>query len=223
MPETPRTALVVGGTGLVGGALLPLLLTSPVYTSVRSLVRRATGNTHPKLDERVVSFDDEATLATHVAGDDIFCCLGTTMKQAGSKEAFHKVDVEYPLRIAKLAIATGAKQYLLVSSLGASQASFIFFNREKGLLEHSLQTLGFAGLHIVRPAILLGNREQKRAGEELAQQFFRAAGKAFVGGLKKYRAIPATHVASALAHIAYISEPGLHIYESDALWDWAGA
>src|SRR5947209_845560 len=124
-----KVALIVGSTGLVGSHCLHFLLSSPEYARVTALVRRSTGVTHPKLHEQIVDFDNFASLPPC---DDVFCALGTTIRRAGSKPEFRRVDLEYPLRLAEHALSAGAQQFIVVSSVGANSKSGNFYLRTKG-------------------------------------------------------------------------------------------
>ena len=166
-----KTALIVGATGLIGQHLTTTLLDSNEYSQVFVLVRRLLPLEHPKLAQVVVNFD--ALTAADIAGDDVFCCLGTTMKVAGSREAFEKVDYHYPLEVATFAQANGAKQFGIVTAMGADASSMIYYNRIKGHVETSLREVGFETLLIFRPSILLGERGEVRLGERIGKIFMR--------------------------------------------------
>lgn len=210
-----KTALVVGATGLIGSQLVELLLSSSRYREVRVLVRKSLNNPHPKLVEVLYNFSQPD--ATQVVGDDVFCCLGTTIKQAGSKEAFYAVDHEYPLQIARFARQNGAAQYLIVTAMGASPDSAIFYNRVKGEVEKDLRTVGFNALHIFRPSLLLGDREERRLGEKIGEKVMRFFDPIMIGTLKKYRAIDSGKVAQAMLACASQEKTGVFVHESDEL------
>ncbi|MBK8564351.1 MAG: NAD(P)H-binding protein [Saprospiraceae bacterium] len=163
-----KTALVFGATGLIGSHVVNFLLLHPAYTKVVVFVRRPMEVEHEKLVQHVVNFDKPETFHQLVKGDDLFCCLGTTMAKAGSKEAFYKVDFTYAFEAAQLAKRNGVGQYLLVSSVGADPNSRFFYSKVKGELEVMVKTLGFWGLHIFQPSVLLGERNENRFGEQLA-------------------------------------------------------
>lgn len=217
-----RRALVLGGTGLVGSRCVAHLAESSAYGSVTCLVRRPGIAARGKLHERVVDFsalepDDIAPV------DDVFCAIGTTMKKAGSREAFRRVDFELPLRVAELAVSVGAKRLALVSSVGADAGSSNFYLRTKGELEDVLAKLPFAALHILRPSLLLGDRDESRPGEAIASVISRATRGLLVRGLRKYRPIDADQVARAMvaAMVRPDPDPPRQIYEHDAIVDLA--
>jgi len=211
-----RTALIAGSTGLIGNQLLALLLESSDYDKVIALSRKPLNLNHPKLENVILTVDRLDHLAT-LKADDIFCCLGTTIKQAKSKEAFRKVDFDYPVALAKMLKQNGAQQFLLVSALGANKSSGIFYNRVKGEVEEAISKLGYSCFHIFRPSLLVGDRKEERTGEEAAKVFYR-----FFGFLipKKYKGIESIKVARAMLQQAQNKSDGQFIHESDSLQDY---
>src|SRR5688572_11971644 len=154
-------AWIAGATGLVGRALLDALLAEPRVEQVAALARRPLPRTHPKLESVTVDFE---RLEQELAGRRAtcaFCCLGTTIKKAGSQDAFRRVDHDYVLAFARAALAAGAEKLLVVTALGADAKSGIFYNRVKGEVEAHLRELGFRELHLLRPSLLLGPREER--------------------------------------------------------------
>jgi uncharacterized protein YbjT (DUF2867 family) len=161
--------LIAGATGLVGRECVRQLCSAGGITLVRALVRRRLTDqpASPLLDERVADFGTLESHADLFAVDAIVCALGTTMKRAGSRAAFRAVDLDLPLRIARLGLSRGARHFVLVSALGANPRSRFFYNRVKGELEDALAGLGYPSLTILRPSILLGDREEFRLGERI--------------------------------------------------------
>ena len=212
-----RTALLVGATGLVGGHCLELLLQDDAWEQVAVLGRREIGTTHRKLVQRVVDFDRLVGLDNVPRVDDVFCCLGTTMKHAGSEAAFRRVDFTYVQELAQLASRHRASQFLLVSALGADRRSRVFYSRVKGEVEDAVRKLPFDGVHIFRASLLLGERRESRPGERLAILVGRALGFMFVGPLGRYRPIAARTVAAAMIRTAKDATRGVHVYESDRI------
>jgi len=205
-----KTALLVGATGLIGRQLLELLEKDAYYEKVFVLTRKPLA-VSGKCENKVVNFEvlDEA-LST-VKADDVFCCLGTTMKVAGSKEAFRKVDYTYPLLTAQYSKQNGASQYLLVSALGAHKNSSVFYNKVKGEVEEAIAALGFTGYHIFRPSLLLGERKEARSGEDAAKVFFKLFGFLVPN---KWKGIEGKKVAQAMLHFAKENKSGVFIHES---------
>jgi len=212
-----RTALIAGATGLIGKQLLNDLLASSYYDVIKAVTRKPVGITHPKLINIVTDFDDLQTRAEALKADDVFCCLGTTIRQAGSQKQFRKVDYDYPVTLAEVTKAEGASQYLLVSALGAKASSSIFYNRVKGETEQAIRNVGFDALHIFRPSLLLGERTEHRAGEEAAKKFYSFFNWLFP---KKYKGIEGRKVARAMVEVAGQSRKGMFVYESAALQDY---
>ena len=209
-----KTALVFGATGLVGQHLVHFLLLHPAYEKVVVFVRKPIPEEHPKLVQHVVDFDRPESFRQLIKGDDLFCCLGTTMGKAGSKEAFFKVDFTYAFEAAGMGAKNGVNQLLLVSSVGADPESLFFYNKVKGQLEEAVQQLNLWGIHIFRPSVLLGERNENRWGEEIAGKLGKVIDR-FTGGLlTKYRPIEADVVAKAMVHAAQGLQPGVHFYPS---------
>ncbi|MBD8388993.1 NAD(P)H-binding protein [Dysgonomonas sp. BGC7] len=214
-----KTAIIIGSTGLTGSLLLKILLSSNIYNQVISFVRKELKISHPKLIQHVIDFDNPDSYQDLVKGDDMFCCLGTTIKKAGSQKAFEKVDLEYPTLFAKAAAINGVKQFSIISSLGANPQSGNFYLKTKGRCEEALRVLAFKSTSIFRPSLLLGNRKEFRVGERLAEYVMRIFSILMVGPLKKYRAIKAKRVAFAMFQIAQSDSVGFHIYQSDEISD----
>ncbi|MBA3849493.1 MAG: hypothetical protein C0502_05785 [Opitutus sp.] len=215
-----RTALIAGASGLVGRYLLDLLTGAPEYERVVAVARRPLEVEHPKLVEVVTAFDALDKLPRPLHGDDAFCCLGTTIRKAGSREAFRAVDQGAVLAFAWAAQRGGAKRFFLVSSLGADPESRFFYTRLKGETEQALQVMGFETLAIFRPSLLLGPRAEYRFGERLSAVGLALAGRLLVGGWRKYRAIHAATVARAMvAASSGRGAQGVLVFPSDKIAD----
>ncbi len=212
-----KTALVAGSTGLVGKELLKLLLDDPDYAKVITLVRRNTHIQHKKLEEHIIDFEDLEKYHNIIKADRIFCCLGTTMKKAGSKDNFYKVDFTYPYQLAGMALENKCPQFNLISSIGADRKSFFFYSQVKGKLELEISNLGFDSLNIFRPSLLLGERSEKRKGELFGKAMMQILQPFFILGLKKYRPVQAKTVADVMVKAAEKIKHGLTIYESDRI------
>jgi uncharacterized protein YbjT (DUF2867 family) len=197
-----RSALLLGATGLVGSHCLDLLLADDAYSTVRVLARRPLQRRHPKLDFHRVDFDRLEAHSELFRVDDLFCALGTTIAVAGSEEAFRRVDLEYPVRAAQLGAEAGAQQFLVVSALGADASSRIFYNRVKGEMEAAVKRLPYRAVWILRPALLLGERTEKRRGERIAAALFRPLSPLLGGPLRRYRPVQAHDVAAAMLRLA---------------------
>jgi uncharacterized protein YbjT (DUF2867 family) len=165
----------------------------------------------------LIDFDRLENYADLVKASDIYCCLGTTMKKAGSKEAFFKVDFTYPHQIAQMALKNGAERFLIVSSVGADPKSSNYYLRVKGEIEQAISRLTFTAIHIFRPSLLLGERGEVRLGEKIGMFSSKALSFLFIGQLKKYRPIEARVVAFAMTQVAKKKLEGVHIHESDKI------
>ncbi len=212
-----KSALVLGATGLVGGHCLRLLVEDPAYGKVVAWVRKPLSFAHAKLEQQVVDFEHLANYAPLTKVNDVFCCLGTTIKKAGSQAAFRKVDFDYPLEIAKLAAKNGAGQFLTITAMGANPRSRIFYNRVKGEVEAAVTKLSFKAIGIFRPSLLLGEREERRLGEKIGEPLLKSINLFLVGPLRKYRAIGARVVARAMVEVAKKNLQGITIFESDKI------
>ena len=203
-----RSALLVGATGLVGGHCLEQLSADPFYGRVIILVRRRVERSLPaKVEQHIVDFDRLDALPSDVRADHVYCTLGTTIKQAGSPEAFRKVDLDYPLAVARLTLQRGAEHFLVVSSLGSNPRARVLYSRVKGEMEEQLSAMPFKRITILRPSLLLGERKEFRLGEEIAKR---------VGFLmtSSYKPVEARRVAAAMIAAAKDGGSGKRIIES---------
>ena len=218
-----KRALVFGATGLVGSHLVPQLLAHPAYAEVHVFGRRALKLTHPKLRQHLIDFERLEDYRDLIVGDDLFCCLGTTRKNAGSKEAFRHVDFDYNYLLALIAERNGINQYLLVSSVGADPDSPVFYSKVKGQLEKAVRELDFWSLHIFQPSLLLGERNENRFGEAVAQRIGKVLDKVTGNLLSKYKPIEAEYVAQAMVFAAQELTEGQHLHASHELQRMAEA
>ncbi len=215
-----RTALLAGATGLTGGHLLTALLGNPEFSKVTALVRKPTLAPHDKLDEMVVDF---ASLPTLPRADAAFCCLGTTIKKAGSQAAFRQVDFDFVVAFATAARASGCQQFLVVSAIGADVKSSVFYSRVKGEAEVALRGIGFATLHIFQPSFLVGERAEIRPGERLGIAAFSVVAPLMAGPLRKYRPVAARDVALAMMLASQRDAAGVTVHNSAQIAAAAGA
>lgn len=203
-------AIVVGSTGLIGSELLKLLEKDQSFTKITALVRKKTNLVSTKVLEVEVDFGS-LPAALFEKQEVVFCCLGTTIKKAGSKEAFRKVDYEYPLLTAKIAKEKGVEQFAIVTAMGSNPQSKIFYNNVKGDIENALKNINFDSLGIFRPSMLLGERSEVRTGERIGQ----AVMKLFSWAIpKNYKAIQAKSVAIAMVNFAKRKQKGNIIIEN---------
>ena len=206
---TKRTALIAGASGLVGGECLQRLLASSVYSTVTVVTRRSLGAAakHAKIREIVIDFAQLDSVRADLRADHVFCALGTTIRKAGSQAKFRQVDCEYPRRFAELALANGAKHFSLVSALGASSKSGVFYSRVKGELEDALRTMKWPSLCLVRPSVIAGDRQESRPLERLSETLLRF-------GPATYRPVDAGKIAAAMIATAQREPRGVTVIES---------
>ena len=208
-----KTLLIVGATGLVGRAVLRLALADPAIGRVVVPTRRALEMRHEKLVNPVVDFEALPVGAEWWRVDAVVCTLGTTIKKAGSQAAFRQVDHDHPLAVARLARA-GAQAYALTSSMGANVKSPTFYLRTKGETERDLAAVGLPSVTVVRPSLIGGERAERRWGEALGLQLFKALGPVLP---RRYRIVPAERIAARLLASTISARPGLQIVESEAI------
>jgi uncharacterized protein YbjT (DUF2867 family) len=207
------TVLLCGATGLVGRECLHLLVRDPAFERIAVLTRRPLGHgltsalERDRIHQHLVDFDRLADHAELFGAEQIIWTLGTTMKRAGSKQRFREVDFGYPYTVAQLALERGAQHFLLVSAINASAGSRVFYNRVKGELEDALRALPYRSITIVRPSLLLGEREEPRLGEAIAKRL------AFLAP-RKYKPVAGRAVAAALIESARADRTGVRIIES---------
>ncbi|NKF21306.1 NAD-dependent epimerase/dehydratase family protein [Solimonas marina] len=210
-----RIALVAGATGLVGHQVVARLLRDPAYTEVRVLTRRPFDLEDPHLTVVRTDFADLATLQAlgdALAVSDVYCCLGTTIKRAGCRAAFADVDERMVVDLARATLDAGAQQFLVISAVGASDHALAFYSRVKGRMEKAVAALGFDAVHVLRPSLLLGERDEHRAGEAFAQQCAPLAERMLRGPLRRYRPVDADEVAEGMLRVALRGERGVHVH-----------
>lgn len=215
---TTRKALIVGATGLIGGYCLQSLLDDPGYSGVTAVVRKPILKTHRKLKAVISKFSNLETDLANTQAHDVYCCLGTTMKKAGSQDAFKQVDLSLVVTVAELMRKQGAEQFIVISSMGADKNSRVFYSRVKGEMEQALQQLDYPCLRIIRPSLLLGKRNEFRFGEKIGAWLTPVLKPFLMGSLKKYRPVQAESVAEFMVKVA-MEKPvaGVHVYESDMI------
>lgn len=204
--------IILGSTGLVGRYLLDLALANPDVSHIVAPVRRAIP-AQEKLFAPVIDFDCLPD-APWWQADAIVCALGTTMRKAGSQQAFRRIDHDYPLLVARLGKQNGVNVFVLNSALGANAQSLFFYNRVKGETERDLQALSFGSLTFVRPGLIGGMREERRPVERMLQILFGAIGPVLPS---QYRINPAQKIAQAMLDAALAARPGVHAIASDLL------
>lgn len=217
MSEKKFHAVVAGATGLVGRNCVEILLDHPAYSGVTVLTRREMALQHSRLEQKLVRYENLAAELSEIRGDHLYCCLGTTIKKAGSRHNFREVDFQYPKILAEHAAKNHFSQFLVVSALGANRQSPFFYNRVKGELEAALREIPLKGIHIFQPSLLTGKREEFRLGEQLMAVLMKGINPLLLGRAKKYRSIPAEMVARAMVGIGVSEISGYHVYDSDLI------
>jgi uncharacterized protein YbjT (DUF2867 family) len=208
------SCLVAGATGLVGSSLLQLLLDDELISEVTVVTRRAlpaalaSHSRAEKLNMIVTELDQMERVLAGVHADVVYCALGTTIKVAKTREAFRKVDYEYPWLLGQWAKQAGVSQFAIVTAMGAATDSRFFYSRVKGELQEALKKLQLPTLHILQPSLLLGERANVRAGEKMAALAYKVLQGLLTGPLRKYRAITGASVALAMKRAA---EAGLAV------------
>lgn len=206
-----KTAIVAGASGLIGKELVQKLISSDQYRLIYIISRKKSELVHEKIRELVIDFETISQLRFDEPIDDVFCTLGTTMKQAGSRDNFKKVDYEYVVALANLGKQVGASKFLVISAMGANIKSSVFYNQIKGLTEEALKKIGFNQLMILRPSLLLGERTEMRMAERLSGFFMRALNFLIPDN---YKAIQAAKVADYMLKMALKSTGRISIVQS---------
>jgi uncharacterized protein YbjT (DUF2867 family) len=208
----PKVALLAGATGLVGGFLLDALLDAADFSRVIAATRRPLAREHPRLANRTVQFDKIDAQLTGFTCHSAFCCLGTTIRAAGSEQAFRRVDVDYVLALARVAQAAQAQRFIVVSAVGANARSENFYLRTKGEMEEALMEMRFAALVILQPGVLLGWRRDMRPLELATRVLMPLVNPLLVGSYAVYRGIAARTVALAMLGASRSGRRGTHHY-----------
>jgi uncharacterized protein YbjT (DUF2867 family) len=210
-------AVIAGATGLIGTFLVDRMKTDKDVVTVTALTRREREQ-EGKVAWTKVDFDKSVELENACASaDHAFCCLGTTMKTAGSKEAFRKVDHDYVITFAKAAKSRGIERFSVVSAIGSDAESSVFYNKVKGQMENDLEKIGFESLHVFHPSLLLGPREENRLGEKIGTVGMKLVSPLMMGSLTKYKPIHVKTVAGAMLRLAKSPEKGVQHYEYDEM------
>ena len=206
--------ILVGASGLIGSNLLSELIQSEEISGVLLLVRRSTGITNTKVKELILNFDELNTYLSEIQGDIIYSCLGTTKRETPDSKLYRKIDLEYPLNLAKLGMKNGVSQFHIISSLGSDSESSNSYLKLKGELEQELKKLNIPSLHIYQPSFLIGDRKENRLADKIMKPIFRLIDPLLIGPLKKYRSIKAADVAKVMLSQSVKDLKGAFIYPS---------
>jgi uncharacterized protein YbjT (DUF2867 family) len=212
-----KTAIVAGATGLVGEQLLNQLMSDHAYGKIIAVVRKPLAVAHEKLEQVVTDFGELPQVLGQLKADHGFCCLGTTIKQAGTQEKQYIIDHDYVVAFARGCKAAGVSRFAVVSSVGANAASSNFYLRTKGEMERDLQMIPFQSLYILQPSLLLGERREFRAGERTAAAIIKVLNPLLVGRLKIYRGVTASAVAKKMVTLANGKKDGVKFVRSNEI------
>ena len=211
-----KTAIILGATGLTGRLLLNKLIADDSYTSIKLFSRKASGNKAPKIKEFVGDILQLEHFKNDFTADEVYCCIGTTSAKTKDRTVYKAIDFGIPFAAAKLAKENNIPTYLVVSAMGANSKSKIFYNRTKGEMEQAVLGQKIPNTYILRPSLILGERNEKRFGESLGAVLLKLTNVFLIGKLKKYRAIEADCIAEAMINLAK-SYPSTPIVESDII------
>jgi uncharacterized protein YbjT (DUF2867 family) len=213
--------LIVGSTGLAGGAFLKLILNDPSAGQILVITRRkipAIADA-PNVQQEIIDFNNLDKYKHLLSARTAVCALGTTIKKAGSKEGFRQVDYQLPIDLAGYAAQKGCEKFILISAIGADPNSSIFYNKVKGELERDIQTLSFKSIHIIRPSLLMGDRIEFRLGEEIGKRLIQPFGFLIPD---KYKPVHVDVIARKIRSLLNDDTPGAHVYEGQQILESDG-
>ena len=213
-----KTAIILGATGLTGGLLLNKLLDDIRYDQIKIFSRKSIGYKHPNIKEFLGDITDLNSFEKEFKSDEVFCCIGTTAKKTVDKNLYKKIDIGIPMTAANLCNKNKINTFIVISSLGANSRSKVFYNRIKGEMEEGVLKACVPDTYILRPSIILGNRNETRLGEDIGKLMMKSLQFLMIGKIKKYKPIEADTISNAMIVLAN-SKPNLQIIESDAIED----
>lgn len=214
-----KTAIVLGGTGLTGALLLRRLVASNSYSSIKLFSRKASGNTSPKVKEFIGDMLQMEQFKEDFRADEVFCCIGTTSAKTKDRSVYRAIDFGIPFAAARLAKANSIPTFIVMSSLGANVRSRVFYSRTKGEMEQAVLDQNIPHTYLLRPSLILGERNEKRLGESAGAVLLKLSHFFFIGKLKKYRAIKADCIAAAMISIVKL-KPDMQIVNSDLIQEF---
>jgi uncharacterized protein YbjT (DUF2867 family) len=217
--KNEKTAIVLGATGLTGSLLLSRLTADDSYAGIKLFSRRPSGNTSPKIQEFIGDVLQLEKFQSDFTADEVFCCVGTTSAKTRDRIVYRAIDFGIPSTASKLAKENKIPTFLVMSSMGANARSSIFYSRTKGVMEQAVLHQKIPYTYILRPSLILGERHEKRIGESLGAILLKVSNFFLVGRLRKYRAVEADCIASAMMNLAK-TKPDLQIVSSDVIQEF---
>ena len=211
-----KTAIILGATGLTGGLLLNKLLNDDRYDLIKVFSRKSIGMDHPKIKEYLGDILDLNSFENDFQANEVFCCIGTTAKKTRDKSLYKRIDIGIPRSAAKLCKKNKIDTFIVMSSLGANVKSSVFYNKIKGEMEEEVLKEGIPFTYILRPSIILGNRNETRLVEDIGKKMMRSFQFLMIGRIKKYKPIEADTISDGMIILAN-SKPALQIIESDRI------
>jgi uncharacterized protein YbjT (DUF2867 family) len=208
---------IIGGSGLIGKQVIKLACEDDFFTQINAVVRSPLRHKDPKINELVIDFNDLSNQLKDLKAQVLICTLGTTRKVTPDKKDYRKIDLEYTLCAAEMALKNGCEQIHLISSIGANEKSFVFYPALKGEIERLITQLPFKSTFIYRPSVLMGKRDSTRVIEYITQGILSLINPLLIGPLKKYRGISANKIALKILHEIKKNAVGLHIFESNKI------
>lgn len=215
-----KTAIILGATGLSGSLLLKRLLADESYTLIKLFSRKPSGIHSVRIEEHVGDVLQLRSFKKDFIADELFCCVGTTSAKTKDRSVYREIDYGIPVNAARLARENKIPTFMVISSMGANPGSRIFYSRTKGQMEQAVQDQKIPNTYILRPSLILGERNEKRFGESFGALILKLTNGLLVGKLKKYRAIKADHIAAAMITLAK-TKPDKQILESDLIQELA--
>ncbi len=212
-----KTLVIIGATGLVGSELLNQALNDSHVDKIFCISRSQLSLTHPKIKNIITDFKMLKNLKLDISNATFISCLGTTIQDAKSKEAFYQVDFGYNYQFAQLAVSHHAEQLILVSAIGASSQSQVYYSKVKGQLEDQVKKLPLPSLYILQPSLLLGSRKKIRPIEQIMQVTAPKLSWLLIGGLAKYRPISAGDLAKSILNMSLRPKSGIHTFTHDEI------
>ncbi|MGF7078693.1 NAD(P)H-binding protein [Mucilaginibacter sp. UYCu711] len=212
-----KKAIIIGASGLIGSKLLAILCTQPDYSEILVIARKKTRTSNTKITQLIIDFEYLDHYTNLITGDVVFCCMGTTKSQTPNLKEYRKIDHDYPVRLAEIALKNGIDEYHFISAIGANSESSNFYTKMKGNTEEDLKKIGLKSLHIYEPSVLIGYRKKSRPLERIAVLVMKIINPFLIGRLKKYKAIQASDVAKAMYKQSLKNKRGVFIYTSDKI------